>query len=107
MEEAPAWTKRWVRGNLGPPPALPKQGVWLPETKSLGAVLKAMRLARRLSRTALARRAGVDDEEIRFIEEKGRLPSTEILERLGQGLGYSGSWLLQMARRHAYGLLQS
>ena len=100
-EELPAWTRRWVRGRLGPPPLLPPQGVQLAEARSLGPVLRAVRMARKLSRMALARRAGVNREEIASIEDRGRQPSFEIIERLGRALGFSGFWLLKMARRHA------
>ena len=86
-------------------PWLPAKGVRLPETKSLGAVVLGVRLKRGWSRAELARRAGVDDDEIRCIEEANRQPSWEIIERLGVALGFSGWWLLRMCKRHANGLL--
>ena len=53
----------------------------------LGKAIKEMRKRRRMTRTQLAREAGVSRELIRKIEDKGQNTTVKTLKKLGRVLG--------------------
>ncbi len=63
-------------------------------TKSLGIRLRECREALQLSQHDLARRAGIRQQQISYIEKGKRLPSAPVIVKLSDALGISTDYLL-------------
>lgn len=67
-----------------------------PEPSSaLGEIIRARRQELEMSQEAVALAADTDQARISRIETRGESPSTELLQRIARGLGWTGTELMR------------
>ena len=69
--------------------------VTLTKDATNGDKVKALRLAQKISFAELARRTGLTDRAIRYIENNERTPSVDAIKRLAAALGVSTDYFME------------